>query len=441
MKLVDKFTLWFVGIVAVVTPIFMLISFKSIKENIQSMEISRLEDVNNKVANQLRSGVAPHGNMLDRAIDIKKIRSVPVEKTKVSFHNFFNKELKRDECRLDVVSYYQIGQTAYSISTYNYIIQGEKILNGMIKALLWKITTIVLIVGMTGRLISRYILSSFHTTLDIIKGFSLRQLNYVTLPHTTTSEFVQLNTFVKRMTDNAIQDYSQVKEFSENASHEVQTPLAIIRTKIELLTETRIDEDQAALIADMQNAIDKLAKINRSLLLLTKLDNHEYLTKEKIEFCKITKEVLSSYESLIQLKNISVTTDFTKKLYLQIHPSLAEILLNNLISNAIRYNIEDGQISLTLNDHSLIITNTGLPPEFPTEQLFQRFKKSNQSAESIGLGLSIVKQICRINHFTVFYHYHDNIHTLEVNLSGNQSFMREDIDGNLTITEGETLLA
>src|SRR5690606_27361165 len=94
----------------------------------------------------------------------------------------------------------------------------------------------------------------------------------------------ELNCFLERMTDKAVKDYSSLKEFAENASHELQTPLAIIRSKLELLSESDIRGEQALLIGDMQNAVEKLARINRSLVLLSRLENNEYEATEKVPF-------------------------------------------------------------------------------------------------------------------------------------------------------------
>lgn len=441
MKLVDKLTLWLVGIVFLVTPISMVISYRSIRDNIRAAEITRLQDVNNKVAEQLKAGIPPHKYFLDRPIAIKQISAMPAQNIKVSTYPFYSTELKRDECRLDVVSYYKINNLVYSISTYNYITRGKLIIQGMMQALVWKMILIIVFVAISGRLISRYVLSSFQKTLEIIQAFSLRQKEKIALPTTSTTEFKQLNFFLKKMTDIALEDYLRVKEFSENASHEVQTPLAVIRSKLELLSETNIAENQAVFIDDMQNAVEKLVKINRSLLLLTKLDNFEFEASESIRFCLITKEALASFENWIQMKNLCVTTNIDNKVSLQIHSVLAEILVTNLISNAIRYNIDNGNIDVTLTSNSLIIKNTGLPPEIEPELLFRRFKKSNQSADSIGLGLSIVKQICTVNNFKVSYTFVNGLHIVQVNFVEVREIIEEINDNEELIFNENTALA
>ncbi|MXV49521.1 hypothetical protein GS399_00940 [Pedobacter sp. HMF7647] len=414
MRLVDKFTIWFIIIFVLVTPVSMFISYRSIKERMDTSETVRLTDLNNHIAMQLKSGAAPQQFTISHPITIERVAALPVNKVEVSEEQRFNRNRNQNECKLTVSSFYNINDSYYKISSYNDVTKSKEILNGMLRAVFWKMALIILLIVITTRLVSKYILSSFQKTLDTIQVFSLRQREKLELPETNTKEFRQLNSFLKKMTDKAADDYSKMKEFSENASHELQTPLAIIRSKLELFAETDISAEQADLIGDMQNAIEKLVRINRSLLLLTKLENLEYEAAEDLRFCKITNSVLASFENWIQLKNISLVKNVDKKVSLRIHPSLAEILLTNLLSNAIRYNWENGSIVVTLTSHSLTIKNTGSPLEIPAEQLFQRFKKSNQCAESVGLGLAIVKQICNVNGFHISYNYLEGYHILQV---------------------------
>ncbi|MBL4676918.1 MAG: HAMP domain-containing histidine kinase [Mucilaginibacter sp.] len=428
MKLINKLTYWIMGVVFVVTPFTMTISYRSIKSNINKAEITRLKDVTDKVAGQLKAGVPPQQYMLDRPITVKEVTAMPVDKVQTRNYSFYNAELKRDECRMDVTSYYNINNKVYAVYTYNYVTQGKQIIMGMIYALAWKIGLITLSVLISGRLVSKYILSPFKQTLKSIETFTLGNKEKLVLPPTSTVEFKELNSFLQNMTDKAVKEYAAVKEFSENASHEVQTPLAVMRTKLELLSETEINAEQAQLIGDMQYSIEKLVKINRSLLLLTKLNNSEYQTTEMVKFCRITKDMVKALEPHLEVKGLELRNHIGSNIPLQIHPVLAEILLNNLLSNAIRYNDPEGYIDITLTRTRLTVKNPGLAPEVDPAILFQRFKKSNQCADSVGLGLSIVQQICSVNNFEVNYSYENNEHIICVDF------------GNEAVTEQEAVV-
>jgi len=425
MKLADKFTLWFLGIILLVTPISMFTTLSNIRSRIDNSEIERLKAVNNEVAEQLRDGIAPDKYSQGRPIIILKIdkalpkREVQVQKQQCDGSTALN------ECRITVSSYYTINDTNYEVSSYNYVTQSAHILKGMLFTAILKTLIIALIVLLTVRWVSKKILSPFNQTLNSIQKFNIKKKQPLTLAETNTKEFQELNQFLKKMADKAVIEYGLVKEFSENASHELQTPLAVLRSKLELLTETDIQVNQASLIADMQNAIEKLSRINHSLLLLTKLENQEFEATEKINFTNYVQELLTIYEDRIAIKELTLTRNIDEQVYVKINPALADMLFDNLLSNAIRHNIKNGSIHLRLSKTGIVISNTGPSPVFPTEELFQRFKKSNQCSNSVGLGLSIVKRICELNNFNVTYIYEGDLHTLEVIFSEHQS-LRED---------------
>lgn len=418
MKLLNKITFWFIGIVILITPFTMYISYNNIKSRLDSAEVERMTDVNDVVAQQLKTGETPDKYTQGRPIAISTFTgAMPAQKVSTEELCSYNQNLKRNECKLTVNSYYDINGLQYKISSYNYVTKSDQILSGMMNAIAWKILLIVLSVGITARLLSAHIFAPFRQTMKVLNSFNLQQKEKIQLPKANTKEFEELNIFLKRMTDKAMDDYASVKEFSENASHELQTPLAIVRSKLDLLSETGIDGEQAALICDMQNAIDKLSRINRSLTLLTKLENHEFKTSEQIRFCTIVKEGLAFYSDMMALKGLTANSQIDKHVNISTHPMLAEMLFNNLLSNAIRHNIESGSIDIKLTQAELCIRNTGLAPEYPTEELFKRFKKTNQSADSIGLGLAIVQQICKVSDFPISYTYENGWHIVTVQIS------------------------
>ncbi|QNL49197.1 HAMP domain-containing histidine kinase [Olivibacter sp. SDN3] len=414
MKLANKFTLWFIGIILLITPISMLNTFNGIRKRIDNSEIERLKTVNDEVSKQLSEGVAPDKYTQGRPIVITPLDTpIPEEKVNV-LKQCYDAQNTDDECRITVTSYYAINNHFYKVSSYNYVTQSRQIFNGMLQTAIIKILITSLIVLATVRLVSKKILSPFNQTLRNIQQFSIRKKQPLILTATNTIEFKELNQFLKRMTDKAINEYGLVKEFSENASHELQTPLAILRSKLELLTETTIQSNQALLIVDMQNAIEKLSRINHSLLLLTKLENQEFEVTHEIDFSQHVRELLSVYEDRISIKGITIDPQIEGSVYLKMNAALADMLYDNLLSNAIRHNINNGNIFLTVNSAGISISNTGPAPFCPTEELFQRFKKSNQCNNSIGLGLSIVKRICELNNFNISYVYQNGLHTLKV---------------------------
>ena len=181
-----------------------------------------------------------------------------------------------------------------------------------------------------------------------------------------------------------------------------------------MLLETRIDEKQASLIEGIQNAVQKLSSVNQSLILLTKLENQEYPVKEKMDFSHFLTRAIESFRELIDMKSLELKTQLEPDIFLSLNPVLADILLTNLLSNAIRHNRINGSIEVLLTSSGLSVRNTGDAPKGDTSELFKRFKKDKQSSDSTGLGLAIVKQICDLNNFPVSYEFKGGHHELRI---------------------------
>jgi two-component system, OmpR family, sensor kinase len=420
MKLVNKFTIWYLCFTLASMLIGVTVAYFKVKSGIDQAEINRLKIYNDLMAKQIAKGDSPDIYMRGRPSEIVLLNpnEVPVNKHEVFEHIFYNKQLEHRECRLTVKSYYNIHGKYYSISSYNYITKANEIMMGLLSSFAWNLVLLLVLSVLFARYVSRLILAPFNRTLAKVQSFNLKQKKKLQLAKSTTPELQTLNSFLNEMTDKALDEYRSLKEFTENASHELQTPLAILRSKLELLTESYLqgkdDATIAALINDMQNAIEKLSRINSSLTLLARLENHEYANTQSISVSQLLTEALSSFTELLEMKSIHLQTHIEDGVALQLHPSLADILLGNVLSNAIRHNQPTGSIEVVLNREALTIRNTGKPPLVPTSELFKRFTKGSHNSNSIGIGLAIVKQICDLNGLHIQYEYADNWHTIRI---------------------------
>ncbi len=414
MKLVNKFTLWYLCIALTCTIVGTAITYYSIKTKIDNAAFDRLKTINQIAAEQIKTGTLKDSTVQGRKVSVQLLATLPAKPFEVTELASVNPATQKPESILTISSYYTINNKSYRITCYGYVSKADQILSGLEISILWKWLLILFLIAISARLVSRLVLSPFHKTVKAIGQFNLKQKEKIQLPATNTKEFKELNSFVKAMTDKAVDDYISLKEFTENASHELQTPVAVIRNKLELLGESNLTGEQAALISDIQNSLEKLSRINSSLVLLTRLENHEYATKEPLHFCKLINSSLASYKELVEMKSLSLSKNVAKQVYVQLHPMLGDLLLNNLISNAIRHNVPNGTIDVQLTHGLLLIKNNGIEPSVPTEELFQRFKKSDQCSKSIGIGLAIVKQICDIHQFAITYSYSKGFHSVEI---------------------------
>lgn len=415
MKLINKLTAWYLGVTLVVVLIGGVIAYYQIKAEINRTQVTRLRTYNDAVAERIAKGLPAQFETYSPPVTVSTVDSAITPNTfTVAEESRTNPELQAQECRVAVTSYYQINGQNYRIQSHNSVKKTHEIFQGLLNSFLAILVLLVLLIGISARYISNSVLLPFKQTLQAIQSFHLKDKKQLRFGKNKTREFTELNNFLESMTDKAVHDYSMLKEFGENASHELQTPLAIMRSKLDLLTQSELNDEQAVLIADIQKNIEKLSRINQSLILLSKLENMEYDATENIYFCRATKESVAGFEELIEMKSIELKKDIGKDVPIKFHPALADILLNNLLSNAIRHNVKDGKIELTLTHQSLTVKNTGNPPSVPTEELFQRFKKGNPGDTSIGIGLAIVKQICDLNRMPLRYIYANGWHTVEV---------------------------
>ena len=425
MKLTTKFTLWYFGIMLFVLLIGGYIVYFEIQDKVSRVEVVRHQRLNDLIAGQVRAGGDYSNHPTRKRATVTPIPADSVPKGISTFYTRgidWNPEFQTNEYRLLVTSFYNIKGQWYRITTYSFIPSFYQLLPGVVDSFKWILLLLLILVIISAGLISKYILAPFKRTLRVIQSFDLKQKTAIRLPDTQTSEFRELNVFLQKMTEKAQEDYRSLKEFTENTSHELQTPTAIIRGKLDLLMESDIRDEQAILIAETQNALERLSRIHSSLTLLTKLENHEYEANTTVCISQLTRETLNSFEELIQLKSLTLMTTIAEKIYVPLHPSLADLLLTNLIGNAIRHNVPPGSdlpglIQVSLTRDGLIIVNTGRQPQVPTAELFERFKKGNSGSDSIGIGLAIVRQICDLSHFTIDYQYRDGFHCLAVGFS------------------------
>ena len=268
-------------------------------------------------------------------------------------------------------------------------------------------------------IVNRFILNKlwhpFNTTLAKLKEFDINKNQKLQLNTTNIDEFIDLNYAVTKMNESVIRDYNALKSFTENASHEIQTPLAIVNTKLELLIQS--ENFTAAQIQNIQtihNEINRLSKLNKSLLLLTKIDNHQFEEKEEVDIVKIITTLLNNYDELFTAKKINLIKEMETTVFILMNETMAQVLVSNLINNAIKHNIDNGTINIFLNNTFLLITNTGTALQNYPANMFERFKKDKMHSDSLGLGLSIVKRICDLYNFTVTYNYENNLHSIRI---------------------------
>jgi signal transduction histidine kinase len=245
-----------------------------------------------------------------------------------------------------------------------------------------------------------------------LKEFSLaNHINIESIP-SKIDEFIELDNAMLTMAYRVKNDYENLKAFTENASHELMTPISVINSKLDTLVQTdEFTDKQSKLLNDLYGTVARLTRLNKSMLLLAKIENGLITDNQEIDIKEMIEECLCQHEEMIHQLNINLQTDFQDK-RVRASKLLMEVLLNNLISNAIRHNYSNGEIKIILDTKQLTISNTG-NGTFNFDQVLKRFHKSDRS-EGIGLGLTLCKQICDNYGLTLNYSQHKNTHTFTV---------------------------
>jgi len=304
--------------------------------------------------------------------------------------------------------------TRYKIVTRNSLVRNQD--------LIWVIvlsTFIIILLLLTGlwilnTQISKKLWKPFNTNLDKLKKFSIQDQNPIALEPSKIDEFIELNNSIKNLTQKLHSDFNNLKEFSENASHEMQTPLAIMKSKIELLLQSStLTKEQSEQLQSIYQAGNRLSKLNKTLLLLAKVENQQFSDKEEISFKNLIEKQLENYEDFIINKKITVHKELSGHIC-SANMILVDTLISNLLSNAIKHNIPNGKINILYNMDTLIFSNTGNTLKGAPENLFNRFKKESTLKDSLGLGLAIIKQICDVNQWQLNYTCKENLHIITV---------------------------
>jgi signal transduction histidine kinase len=266
------------------------------------------------------------------------------------------------------------------------------------------------------RIVYKKIWQPFYLTLNRIEAFNIRDNKVPQFPETFIREFSQLNNALEKLVSNNLQAYKLQKEFTENASHEMQTPLAIFQSKLDILIQQpHLSEEQLRIIQSLYDITSRLARMNKNLLLLAKMDNLQFMDKETFNIPQMLTDLLPFFEEQAESNNISLRAAINPEDFpVQANKTLLESLFNNLITNAVRYNIPNGSIVVSFQNRCLTVENTGSSKELDKTLLFRRFSRLNERSKGNGLGLAIVQQICLLNHWTIEYLYRDSKHLFSI---------------------------
>ena len=414
MKLLTRTNIYFLILTLIVFSLGSEVFYQRVHSINKEDANERLEDEKDRVLSYLKANQAlPHNAILlgDSVAFLSANGSV---EEKIGHSRIYNQSEKEYEPYQTITFAVVVANQTYKAVIYRPLIESDDLTTAIAEAIAIIAACLLVVLFVSNFIISKIVWLPFYKTLERIKLFDLTKENRIEFDKTNTLEFKTLNDVLKAMTEKIASDYRSLKKFTENASHELQTPLAIIQTKLELLIQSEnLSEKQVEDIKTVYDSAGRLSRLNQALLLLAKIENRQFAKTQPVELNELIERKLEAFDELLKHKNISVEKHLAS-VSLQMHPALADMLITNLIGNAIKHNINGGRLTIGLTEKRLSIENTGNPLTTSPEDLFQRFRKDSNASDSLGLGLAIVKEICAEYSFQVDYKYDNGIHAISV---------------------------
>ena len=414
MKLLQKtilsYFIYSVIILLVAIPGLYIVIQGIVREDIDEDLINTKEFLKPKINNALLSNTIDQLKFLDNDVTVS-VSSLSKEfdtLTTVEIFDTISKELVPHRL---LTSHFTVNGKPCMLQVKKSLVDDDDLIASIVKVQV--IILVLLIAGLfiINRNLSKKIWMPFYITLKKLQNYKVEKDEPLLLSKSSITEFNDLNTSLQELTERTYQSYISQKEFTENASHEMQTPLAIFQSKLELLMQTTpLNEEQALLMGDLADAGQRMVRLNKSLILLTKIENSQFADKESISLNTYIDKFILLYQPQIKEKQITVENKITDDEMLNVNTALIEVLISNLMGNAIRHNKTGGRIMLQLHNGILTIENTGKLWALNEDKIFQRFQKDSTDSNSTGLGLEMVKKICVINHYTVVYKFLNNLH-------------------------------
>lgn len=303
----------------------------------------------------------------------------------------------------------------YELSVFTPTIEKRDLQEAIFHLLIALFATLLIAILVINIWVFRRSMKPFYQLLDWLDKYRLGQENEPLDISTYTTEFRKLNETVKRYATHSEEIYRQQKLFIGNASHEIQTPLAVCQNRIEMLMEDEsLSEEQLSELAKTYQTLEYVSKLNKSLLLLSKIDNSQFVDSANVCINELVHRYMDDYQEVYDYKEIQITLNEKENFHLQINETLATMLITNLLKNAYVHNNEHGTIQIEIGKDYITFSNSGDLQPLDEKRVFERFYQGKKKEGTTGLGLAIVAAICRQCSLAVSYRFVNNRHEFHV---------------------------
>ncbi|MBN7813114.1 HAMP domain-containing histidine kinase [Algoriphagus sp. H41] len=303
----------------------------------------------------------------------------------------------------------------YELRMINPMVEEDDLVKELFLEASWLYLVLLLAIVLINNLVLQRLWKPFYEFLEQLKNYRIGKSKTLPEAKTKIREFTDLQTAVNTLLQHTLEAYEQQNQFIGNASHELQTPLAIATNKLELLIEKgELNSGQAESIAEVMDIISRLVRVNKSLLLLSKIENRQFLDDQLVSLNEVVRQVVGDLEAMADFREVGVSVESKGELKVAMDPSLANTVVSNLIRNALFHNVQGGTVEVFLDEKSLKIANSGQEDPLDGQHIFERFYKSGKAQSGTGLGLAIVKAICGLYGYELSYRFEKGQHCFEV---------------------------
>jgi len=303
----------------------------------------------------------------------------------------------------------------FRVHVYQSLVESNELIERIILIVTIIFILFILFLYLINRFMFGRIWSDFFRTVKKLKSYDVNSVKSIEFGESEITEFKLLNAALNQMMEKIRMDYENVKEFTGNISHEIQTPLSVIRLKCDLLLQSSpLSSEQAVLIRDIQLTNSRLSKLNKTLVLFTKIENNQFPLKKNISLNEVLERHLEVFSSIAESRNITINYNKNDDFLVEGDPMLIDVLLVNLIKNAVIHNIEDGLVNIEVGKNEILISNSGQNHDLSGLDIFERYKKIGKSDGTFGLGLSLAKNICNLYNLKLVYIYKDGLHNFRL---------------------------
>lgn len=410
MKLTHYISLRYIA----VTVLVMLISipiFYFVMQNVLTGNIDEnLQDQKALITKKLQNADNKNFVILENEITVAK-SSVAIPKERLFTKEIYNKDEHEKEFFRILQFSVKSNNTNYNVQIKESLVESEDLLKIILKLLISILLVLIVTLLFINYKIKQNIWTPFYKTLSELKNFRVDKTEDLHLEKSKINELNDLNFSLKELSSNNKKVYQSQKEFTENASHEIQTPLAIVQNNIDLFWQTEnISENQANIINEISTATIRMSKLNQALLLLSKIENKQFSETEVVNLNRLAEHFFKNYQEQIRFKELNLKTNLSRFFLVNMNSNLAEILVGNLLLNALKYSPKSSVVNVDFTENDVQISNESAGKSLATDLLFKRFQRQNSKENGTGLGLEIAKQIADSSGLKLTYEFKENRH-------------------------------